>query len=108
MGKITSPDCTLGSQPEIATQSAMLKEKRSGMESSNITFLLERRNWPLIQATPCYPEVLGILNSRIIPVKIGPSVDVVFLSKVVSKVVLVSFSSDNMYVCRLPNKFRDD
>ena len=104
MGKFTNPDCTL---PEIATQSATLKEKRSGMESSNITFLLERRHWPLIQATPCYPEVLGILNSRIIPVKIGPSVHV-FLSKVVSKVALVSFSSDNMYVCRLPNKFRDD
>ena len=40
--------------------------------------------------------------------KIGPSVDVVFLSKIVSKVVLVSFSSDSMYVCRFPNKFRDD
>ena len=54
---------------------------------------------PLLQhATPSYPEVLSILNSRIVPVKIGPSVDVVCINKFVSKVVLVSFSSSHMSV----------
>ena len=64
---------------------------------------------PLVQlSTPCYPAVLSILNSRIIPVMSGRSLDVISVSLLISKTILISLDSDKMYVCKFPNKFHDD
>ena len=64
---------------------------------------------PLLQQTAtCYPDVLTILNTRIIPVKMGRTLDVILVTSLLSKTVLVSFNSSKMYICRFPNKFHGD
>lgn len=60
-------------------------------------------------ATGCYPRGLGILCSRIVPVKLEPSIDVVSVNCLVSKCVYCSFSSTNtIYIAIPPNNFTDD
>ena len=56
----------------------------------------------------CYPRGLGILCSRIVPVQLHNSIDIVPVNSLVSKCVYCSFSSTSRYISLTPNNFTDD
>ena len=56
----------------------------------------------------CYPRGVGILCSRIVPIKLEPSIDVISVNCLVSKCVYCSFSSTSKYISLPPNNFTDD
>ena len=56
----------------------------------------------------CYPQGLGVLCSRIVPVKLEDSTDVIPINSLVSKCVYCSFSSTSKYIVVTPNCFTDD
>ena len=62
----------------------------------------------LIRTTSyCYPQGLGILYSRIVPVKLGNSIDVILLKSLLFKCVYCSLGSNSMYISVPPNSFID-
>lgn len=56
----------------------------------------------------CYPRTLGILRSRIIPVRQESLVNIVSVKLLVSKCVCVNFSAAEMYIAVMPNVIADD
>jgi hypothetical protein len=56
----------------------------------------------------CYAQGLGILCSRVVPVKLQSSVEVIPIKCLMSKCVYCSFSSTNIFIAVPPNCITDD
>ena len=56
----------------------------------------------------CYARGLGILCSRVVPVKLQSSVEIIPVKSLISKCVYCSFSSTNIFIAVPPNCITDD
>ena len=56
----------------------------------------------------CYPQGLGILRSRIVPVKLESSIDAVPVTSLLCKCVYCCFGSMERYIVVPPNSMTDD
>lgn len=56
----------------------------------------------------CYPRGLGILCSRVVPVELDNSIDVVPINSLISKCVYCSFTTTSVYISLIPNSYTDD
>lgn len=55
----------------------------------------------------CYPPELSILQSRVIPVTAADDIDIISVSFIVSKCVVIDLDG-SMYIARLPNNLYAD
>ena len=56
----------------------------------------------------CYARGLGILCSRVVPVKLQSSIEIIPVKSLISKCVYCSFSSTNIFIAVPPNCITDD
>ena len=59
-------------------------------------------------SSTCYPQGLGILRSRIVPVKVESSIDAVSVTSHLCKCVYCCFGSVERYIVVPPNSMTDD